>query len=189
MLGKGNYPRVWKKKLLEIKWNQNPRSQTPIKLQFKSRSALQTTLEKGRIWSIAQGTASSPEEVGSRVQILQPIFLSLMIFNILRLESGEVYLGSQFLFLWPMSEKLKWKDLCLWKWPGQLSLTRKKDQEFLIVQNVSPLTYEAQSRFLRPGNSYAQIRDKMTEEDTQVTVTVCENVLYLGLRKREVRLS
>lgn len=46
-----------------------------------------------------------------------------------------------------------------------------------------------QSSFLRPGNSYAQIRDTINEEDTQVAVTVDENVLYLGVRKREVRLS
>ena len=46
-----------------------------------------------------------------------------------------------------------------------------------------------QSSFLRPGNSYAQIRDTITEEDTQVALAVGENVFYLGLRKREVRLS
>lgn len=43
-----------KKRLLEMKWNQKPRSQTPIKPQkVKSRSALQTTVGKGRIWSSA----------------------------------------------------------------------------------------------------------------------------------------
>lgn len=42
------------KTLLEMKWNQKPRSQTPIKTQkFKSRSALQKTVEKGRLWNIA----------------------------------------------------------------------------------------------------------------------------------------
>jgi len=116
VLGKGNYSRVWKKKLLEKKWNQKPRSQIPVILhKFKSRSALQTALENGRIRSIAQGTASSHEEVGSRVQILQLIFLPVMVFTILRLESGEVYLASQFSFLWSLSKKLKWKDLCPWK--------------------------------------------------------------------------
>lgn len=39
-----------KKRLLEMEWNQEPRSQTPTKTQkFKSRSALQKTVEKGRI--------------------------------------------------------------------------------------------------------------------------------------------
>lgn len=43
-----------KRRLLEMKWNQKPRSQTPIKPQkFRSRSALQTAVEKGRIRSIA----------------------------------------------------------------------------------------------------------------------------------------
>lgn len=86
---------------------------TNTHLKFKPRSVLGTTLEKGRAWSTAWGSASSPGKVGSRVQILLLIFLSITVFTVLRIRSREVYPVAQFLVLRSISKRIKCKVCAL----------------------------------------------------------------------------
>lgn len=155
VLGKGSYPRVWKKETFRDEMESKAQiTNTHQTSEVQVQICTSDSCGEGKNTKHCLGHSTQPWVGGTRVQILQLFFLSETVLIILRLGSGEVTLGSQFLFLHVKEIKMIWSVLL--EITGQRSLIRKKNWDSANLQNESAVRYKVQSSFWKPVSSYAQ---------------------------------